>query len=99
MTASAPAPIETVISMLKNLGGELAAAGWITQLQVTAGRAPALFVRNPEPGAGALNETIYAAPKGNGNWFWWSWREPIAQGVPETAEKIRRTLRAVAELT
>lgn len=95
----APALIETVISMLEKLGTTLDAAGWTTRLQVTPGRAPALFVRNPEPGAAALSEHIYAAPNDDGYCYWWSWGEPIAQGIPETAALIRRALRAASEFT
>jgi hypothetical protein len=97
--ASAPATAETVIAMLERLGAGLAAAGWTTRLQVAPGRAPALYVQNPEPGAGALNEHIYAGPKDDGLYFWWSWGEPIAQGIPETAELIRRALRAAPEFS
>jgi hypothetical protein len=96
---SAPTTIESVIAMLERLGAGLAAAGWITRPQVTPGRAPALFVKNPEPGAAALSEHIYAAPKDDKLWFWWLWEEPIAQDVPETAELIRRALRAAPELS
>jgi hypothetical protein len=102
MPAPAPAPaatIENVIAMLERLGAGLAAAGWTTRLQVAPGRAPALYVQNPETGAGALNERIYAGPKEDGLYFWWSWGEPIAQGIPETAELIRRALRAAPELS
>jgi hypothetical protein len=98
-TAASPATIETAISMLENLGTELAAAGWTTRLQVAPGRAPALFVGNPEPGAAALNETIYAAPKDDGFWYWWSWSEPIARDTAQAAALIRRALRAATEFS
>jgi hypothetical protein len=88
-----PTTIETVLSMLESLGTELDRAGWTTRLQAAPGRAPALFVQNPEPGA-ALAETIYAAPKDDGFWFWWSWAEPIAQDAGSAAAIIRRALRA-----
>ncbi|HMH93224.1 MAG TPA: hypothetical protein VK586_19330 [Streptosporangiaceae bacterium] len=97
--APAPATIDTVIAMLESLGAELAAAGWTARLQVAPGRAPALYVQNPEPGAAALSEHVYAAPKDDGLWFWWSWGEPIAQGIPEAAALIRRALRAAPEFT
>ena len=100
MPAPTPATtIETVISMLESLGTELDAAGWTTRLKIAPGRAPALFVRNPEPGAAALNEHIYAAPKDDGFWFWWSWAEPIARDTAQAAAMIRRALRAAPEFT
>jgi hypothetical protein len=100
MPAPAPAPttIETVIAMLESLGTDLDAAGWTTRLMIASGRAPALLVQNPEPGAAALNETIYAAPKDDGLWFWWSWAEPIHQDTAQAAALIRRALRAAPEL-
>jgi hypothetical protein len=69
---------------------------WIARLQTRAGRIPCLHVQNPEPGAGALAENIYAAPKGDSWWFWWSWAEPIAQDITATAAILRRTLRTAA---
>jgi hypothetical protein len=96
---AAPTTIESVITMLETLGTELGAAGWNTRLQIAPGRAPALFVQNPEPGAGALNEHIYAAPKDDGLWFWWSWAEPIAKDTAETAVLIRRALRTAPEFS
>jgi hypothetical protein len=101
MPAPAPAPttIETVIAMLESLGTDLHAAGWTTRLMIAPGRAPALFVQNPAPGAAALNETIHAAPKDDGFWFWWSWAEPIHQDTAQAAALIRRALRAAPELT
>ncbi|HEX5293222.1 MAG TPA: hypothetical protein VFX25_30485 [Streptosporangiaceae bacterium] len=98
MPATAPT-IETVITMLENLGTELHAAGWTTRLRVTPGRAPALFVRNPEPGAAALSEHIYAAPKDDGYWYWWPWAQPIHQDTGQAAALIRRALRAAPELS
>ena len=95
-TASRPTTAETAISMLEALGAELGEAGWVTRLQTVPDRAPSLYVQNPEPGARALAEHIYAAPKDDGLWFWWSWAEPIAQDPPATAAIIRRALRATA---
>ena len=97
--APTPTTIETVITMLEALGTELDAAGWTTRLQVTPGRAPCLFVQNPEPGAAALNERIYAAPGDGGFWFVWSWFEPIARETAQAAALIRRALRAAPELS
>jgi hypothetical protein len=101
MPAPAPAPttIETVTTMLESLGAELGAAGWVTRLTTEPGRIPALYVRNPEQGAAALNEIIYAAPKDDRHWYWWSWSEPIHQDAAQAAALIRRALRAAPELT
>jgi hypothetical protein len=57
------------------------------------------YVQNPEPGAAALSERIYAAPKDDGFWFFWSWYEPIASDTAETAALVRRALRAAPEFS
>jgi hypothetical protein len=59
------------------------------------GRAPSLHVQYPA--AAQLSETICAAPKDDGFWFWWSWAEPIAQDPATTAAIIVRALRARPE--
>jgi hypothetical protein len=94
--AAPPAATEKAISCLEALGAEMGETGWIARLQTGAGRIPCLHVQNPEPGAGALAENIYAAPKNGSWWFWWSWAEPIAQDPPATAAIIRRTLRVTS---
>jgi hypothetical protein len=86
---------QTAISLLQALGAELGRAGWATRLHLAPGRAPSLHVQNPA--VAQLAETIYAAPKDDGFWFWWSWYEPIAQTSPDTAAIIVRTLRARPE--
>jgi hypothetical protein len=91
----AAATIETVISMLERLGSVLDGAGWTTRLQIAPGRAPSLHVQNPA--APQLSETIRAAPKNEGLWFWWSWAEPIGQDPAATAAIILRALRARPE--
>jgi len=97
--AHAPTTIETIISMLEALGTELGDAGWIARLMVAPGRAPCLYVQNPEPGAAALAEHVYAALRDDGFWFWWSWAEPIAREPGDTAALIRRALRAAPEFS
>jgi hypothetical protein len=81
--------------MLERLGAMLDGAGWTTRLQLAPGRAPGLHVQNPA--AAQLSETICAAPKDDGFWFWWSWAEPIAQDPAVTAAIIVRALRARPE--
>jgi hypothetical protein len=93
--ATTSATVQTAISLLEALGAELGCAGWATRLQTAPGRAPSLHVQNPV--AAQLAETIYAAPKDDGFWFWWSWYEPIAQTSPDTAAIIVRALRARPE--
>lgn len=95
--AATPASLETAISLLEALSAELGRAGWATRLQITPGRAPSLHVQNPA--AAQLAETIWAAPKDDGFWFWWSWAEPIAQDPAATAAMILRALRARPECT
>jgi hypothetical protein len=93
--AASSAIVETAISLLEALGAELGRAGWATQLQIAPGRAPSLHVQNPA--AAQLAETIWAAPKDDGFWFWWSWAEPIARDPVATAAIILRALRARPE--
>jgi hypothetical protein len=87
---------EKAIAHLEALSTEIDKHGWITRLTAENNRTPYLYVQNPEPGATALHEHIYAAPKADGWWFWWSWAEPIAQEATATATTIRRTLRTAA---
>jgi hypothetical protein len=93
--AASSAIVETAISLLEALGAELGRAGWATQLQIAPGSAPSLHVQNPA--AAQLAETIWAAPKDDGFWFWWSWAEPIARDPVATAAIILRALRARPE--
>jgi hypothetical protein len=82
------------IARLDALAAELAAHGWTTRLHAQRGRAPSLHARNPEPGAAALSEHIYAQPRPDGTWmYWWPWAEPIAETAPDTAAIITRVLR------
>jgi hypothetical protein len=86
--------VDRTLARLEALGSELERQGWRTRLVVQAGRVPCLRVTNPEPGAAALTEHIYYAPKGDAWTFWWSWAEPIAIEVPDTADIIVRVLRS-----
>ena len=95
--ATTSATVQTAISLLEALGAELGRSGWATRLQLAPGRAPSLHVQNPA--VAQLTETIYAAPKDDGFWFWWSWYEPIAKTPPDTAAIIVRALRARPELS
>jgi hypothetical protein len=86
--------IPDIISRLEALGAELAGHGWRVRTVAPAGRAPCLHVANPEPGASALAEDIYAAPRDGTWWFWWSWAEPIAADPVGAAAVIVRVLRS-----
>jgi hypothetical protein len=61
---------ETAIGRLEALGAELTRRAWTARLNVAHSRAPSLFIQNPEPGAAALSEHIYPAPKADAWWFW-----------------------------
>lgn len=83
-----------MIARLNVLAAELAAQGWTARLSTPRGRPPSLHAVNPEPGAAALSEHIYAQPGPNGTWmYWWPWAEPIAGTAPEAAAAITRVLR------
>lgn len=83
-----------VVARLDALATELAALGWSARLYAPPGRAPSLHARNPEPGAAALSEDIYAQPRADGTWVsWWPWAEPIAIEAADAAAIIVRVLR------
>jgi hypothetical protein len=73
MTDLPRSPAEAV-THLEALAAELAARGWPARLDAPPGRLPSLHAANPEPGAAALAEYIYAAPVADGTWrYWWPW--------------------------
>ncbi len=83
-----------VIARLNDLATELNARGWTARLHTPSGRLPSLHTRNPEPGAAALSEHIYAKPRADGCWmYWWPWAEPIADTPAGAAAVIVRVLR------
>lgn len=90
---SRSAVTETAVARLDALGADLTQHGWKARLQVAAGRVPSLLVQNPVPGASALTEHIYAAPKVDA-WFGWSWAEPIPDTTAEAPNMIVRVFRA-----
>lgn len=94
-SVSAARPSER-IARLEALATELAARGWTTRLHAPRGQSPSLHTRNPEPGAAALSEHIYAHPRTDGTWvYWWPWTDPIADTAADAATVIVRVLRAV----
>ncbi len=79
---------------LNGLAGELSALGWTSRLRALPGRPLGLRVSNPEPGAAALSEDIYAMRGACGQWeFWWPWDERIAVMPADAAAVIVRVLR------
>jgi hypothetical protein len=89
---------EIAVNRLEELGCRLGEVGWPARLRAEPDRVPCLHVQNPVPGCRALAEDIYAAPKQDGFWFWWSWAEPIAQTAEDAAAAITRVLRPASEL-
>ena len=88
-----------VIDRLDALATELTSHGWTATLQAPPGRTPRLYARNPEPGAAALSESIYAQPRADGTWsYWWPWAEPIADSADAAAAIIVRVLRPAEAL-
>jgi hypothetical protein len=90
-----PDPADT-ISRLNVLAGELSAYGWAAHVRALPGQLPSLRACNPEPGAAALSEDIYARPGTDGDWqYWWPWAERIASDPAAAAAVIVRVLRTV----
>jgi hypothetical protein len=94
MKAAPATTAETAVARLGALSAELTQHGWKTRLQVAVGHVLCLFVQNPAPGAAVLAEHIYATPRADAWWFWWSCAEPISDTVAEAASIIVRVLRA-----
>lgn len=88
------------ITRLDALATELNNQGWTTRLHTPYGRLPKLHARNPEPGAAALSEHIFARPGADGSWmYWWPWNEPIADDAVTAAAIIIRVLRPAGTLS
>jgi hypothetical protein len=71
---------------------------WAPSWAHSAGRparpAARLHARNPEPGAAALPEQVYAHPLADSIWtYWWPWVQPIAADPTDAAQAITRVLR------
>jgi hypothetical protein len=101
MNAPGPqgSPAET-IACLNALAIELSAYGWKANVQKLHGKPPTLHAQNPEPGAAALSEHIYARPLADGSWaYWWPWTQPIAETAADAAAIIVRVLRSADTLT
>jgi hypothetical protein len=94
VSESGRAEAAEAIVRLDALAAELAARGWTARVCAPPSRAPSLYARNPEPGAAALSEHIYARPRTDGTWaYWWPWAEPIAEAAAEAAAVIVHVLR------
>ncbi len=93
LNAPSASPADAV-ARLDALAIALSAHGWTARVYAPRGRIPSLHARNPEPGATALSEHIYAQPHGDGTWtYWWPWAEPIADSPAHAAAIIVRVLR------
>lgn len=79
---------------LNELAEELSALGWTSHVRSLPRRPLGLRVSNPEPGAAALSEDIYALVRGDGRWeYCWPWAELIAVSPADAAAVIVRVLR------
>lgn len=97
----APRVVQEAVTRLEELADELRRHGWTATLRTPANGAPSLYVQNPEAGARALADHVYAAPKEDGFFYWWSWNEPIspvARGAAEAAGTIMRALHSGPDL-
>jgi hypothetical protein len=76
---------------LERLGTELAARGYRTVVQTSAGQLPHLAVTNPR--ASVLAEKVYV----QGASYWWSWAERITgrEDVTGAADTLARVLSTV----
>lgn len=82
------------VARLNALAAELTAHGWTASVREPRSKPPTLHAHNPEPGAAALSEHIYARPRIDGTWtYWWPWIEPIADTPADAAAVIVRVLR------
>jgi hypothetical protein len=94
-TAVRAAPPAGLREALDGLAAELRALGWAAQVRTLPGRQPAVRAGNPEPGASALSEDIYARPGPGGGWeYCWPWAQPIASDPATAAAVIVRVLRS-----
>lgn len=67
---------EDAARQLEALAKDLEAQGFAAQVASTGGYTG---VRVTHRAVSQLSETIYAAPAGDGTWwFWWSWADQIA---------------------
>jgi hypothetical protein len=80
---------------LDALAAELSEHGWTAHVRKLPSRILSLRAGNPEPGAAALSEDIYAKPGPDGGWeYWWPWGERIAGDPASAAAVIVRVLRS-----
>jgi hypothetical protein len=100
LTAHGPrASSADTIARLDALAAELTSHGWTASVMTPQGSTPRLYARNPEPGAAALSERIFARPRADGTWsYWWPWAEPIADTASAAAAIIVKVLRPAAAL-
>ena len=81
---------------LEKLAAELDGQAYAVTLVTAQGRRPCLHITNRQ--AVQLSEFIYAAPDGDGEWwFWWSWSHRIApcDDLAAAAAAVDRVLRTL----
>lgn len=92
MGATDADPAAEAIKQLQALAADLTGRGFDAHLIQDGGRGRVSVAHRSVP---QLSEYIYAAPTGDGRWwFWWSWGEQIAQvtAVETAAFKIAYVL-------
>lgn len=94
-TARDPAIIEESLRHLGLLSDQLRRHGFRTNVVAIVGRVPYLVTVSPNESTGRLQENVYAAPRGNGWVFWWSWAEPVTESddPAQAAARIVQVLR------
>jgi len=79
---------------LEKLAAELDGKTYVVTLETVQGRRPCLSITNRH--ATQLTEFIYAAPGGDGQWwFWWGWAQRIAVVSDIAAAAVDRALRVL----
>jgi hypothetical protein len=93
-TARDAAILNESVERLGLLIAQLKRLGFRANLVAVIDRVPYVQAQNPDEGSGHLQEAVYAAPRGDGWVFWWSWAEPVIESddAAATAARIVRVL-------
>jgi hypothetical protein len=96
VAARDPAIINESIIRLGRLADQLKRLGLRASLVAVIDRVPYVRAQNPAESSGMLQESVYAAPRGGGWCYWWSWAELVTGGDDPVAAaaRIARVLRA-----
>jgi len=95
MTGTDTVTTAEATTQLETLAANLSRRGFATTI-ATGGHYPRLTVVNKA--ASQLSDNVYAAPAGDGSWwFWWSWAERLSPitDVAVAAQAITRVLRVM----